>query len=463
LKKHRYPILILLVFYTLLVFGQNIDQRSIKDIEWVVANDMKISRAPGAVIAVLKNDSLIYQKAFGLSNSKTKSPINTSTLFLMASVTKVFTTTALLILCEKNNIDLNTPVGDIIDNLSPKLSNLTIHQILSQSSGMLDHWPTRKKFKNDLHTYFTHYGDKLINENLESVFSYTNFGHVLAGYLLEKLNTSTYQEAMDALIFKPLQMNSSTFDVNIAKLNNYTTGHIKGKSVAHKLTYPLIQPSASLFSNVHDLSRYAMCFMNAGVLDNQQIISKSVIEKMSKNYTPIGVLKVYFGYPKSSYNYGMIGFNFKGIEFLGHPGESVSQNILFAMVPKHKTAFMLLSNTGYYPFIDTFKKLAATFLPLQENFEEKIEPSNNYKELIGSYYAPNIYRNKDDIITIKNREKGLFIHLSEEEIYPLKEVGKNRFQYKNANIKFPMEIIFYTDNNGEIKYLNHFWRTLIKK
>ncbi len=427
-----------------------------------VLNDMKISGAPGAVIGMVQDGKIIYQKAYGIRDTKTKIPVDNSTLFLIASVTKVFTTTALLIACEKNNIDINTSVGDIIKDLSPKLSQLTIHQILSQSSGMLDHWPTRKKYKNDVAEYFTHYGDKLVNEELASIFSYTNFGHVLAGWILTILNDSSYTEAIDELIFKPLKMDSSTFDVNIAKLNNFSAGHINGKSVAHKLTYPLIQASASMFSNIEDLSRFAICFMNDGKIDNQQIISSNVIKKMSTNYTPIGVLRVYFGYPISSYNYGLIGFNFKGIDFVGHPGESVSQNVLFAMAPKYKSAFILLSNTGYYPFIDSFEKMVASILPVNEDSNTKIKPSVNMNKFTGKYYTPNIYGTKEDIIEIEYRFKKLYIRFSDEEVYPLTFTGKSRFSYKSPDLKFPMEIAFYTDKNGEIKYLNHFWKTAIK-
>ena len=462
LKPRFASIFILFLFVSTIFFAQDIDQRSILEIENVVKNDMQISGAPGATIAAVKNDKIIYQKAFGISNSKTKIPVNTSTLFLTASVTKIITTTALLIACEKSNIDVNTPVGQIMSNLSPKLSQITIHQILSQSSGILDHWPTRKKYKNDALEYFAHYGDKLVCQELESVFSYTNFGHVLAGLILATLNESSFQDAIDELIFNPLQMNSSTFDINIAKLNNYSSGHKNGRSVAHKLTYPLIQPSASMFSNINDLSRFAICFMNDGKIADQQIISKKVIQQMSENYTPIGVLRVYFGYPNSSYNYGMMSFKYKGIDFIGHPGESATQNILFAMAPKHNSAFILLSNSGYYPFINSFEKMVETFLPFQEN-SQSIPLINNFDKFIGKYYTPNINGTKDDIIEIELHRKDLYIRLSEEDAYPLKPIENNRFNYKNPNYKFPMEIAFYLDDKGDIKYLNHFWRTLIKK
>ncbi len=445
-----------------MIFGQEIDQKIIQDIDKFVREDMKASGAPGAVVGIVKDEKIIYQKAYGLNDTKNKIPVNNTTLFLTASVTKVITTTALLLICDRNNIDVNTPVGEIIKDLPQALSQITIHEILSMSSGILDHWPTRKKYKEDFESYFLHYGDKLVVKELQSVFSYTNFGHVLAGWLLATLNNSSFTEAVDELIFEPLKMESSTFDIEIAKQRSYSLAYKNGKKVKHKLTYPLIQPAASLFSNINDLSRFAICFMNNGQIDGQLVIPGKVIQQMSTSYTKLGLLQPYFGYSNSYYNYGLIDFTYKGIRFLGHPGESTSQNILFAMVPKHKTAFIIMSNTGYYPFIKSFEKIAEYLLPANKNYDEKKKAKLDPDDLIGKYYTPNIYGNKEDIIEIVHQNKKLYIKFSDEEKYILTATENSSFTYKTSNLKFPIEIGFYKDKNEKVKYLNNFWLTSIK-
>ena len=98
---------------------------------------------------------------------------------------------------------METPVGNILDSLPSEIADLTIHQILSQSSGILDHKPTRKKFKNDPLAYFSHYGNKLFSKDLEGVFSYTNYGHVLAGMLISKISGSSFEAAVRERIFNP--------------------------------------------------------------------------------------------------------------------------------------------------------------------------------------------------------------------------------------------------------------------
>ncbi len=444
------------------VSGQRMKKYDLHAIDEAARKDLEVSGAPGAMISFVQDGEIVYQKAFGISNKKTKVPVNTETLFLTASVTKIIRTTALLMACEKQGITVNTPIGNILEYLPPKLSLITIHEILSMSSGIIDYLPTKKIYKEDVEAYFEHYGDKLVSGQLQSVFSYTNIGHVLAGSLLAAIMESTFFEAVQELIFDPIKMKNTTYYESIAKLKYVTSGHIKGARVDHKLIYPFIQPAASMFSNVHDLSQFAICFMNGGNIDNQQVISKSVIKKMSTSYTPLGVLHQYLGYPGSYYNYGLIGFDFKGIHFLGHPGESGSQNILFVMAPTHQAAFILMSNTGSYPFINTFEKMVEIFLPVQNDTTTTYYSEVDLKKYVGKYYKPNIQGNNHDVTEIRSRGNNLFIHLNEEDIYPLMPNGKDRFTYKNPMIKFPMEIAFYTDNHGAVKYLNHYWKTSIK-
>ena len=263
------------------------------------------------------------------------------------------------------------------------------------------------------------------------------------------------------MIFDPLKMESTTFLESVAQTKGYSAGHKKGTKVAHKLTYPFIRSAASMFSNINDLSQFANCFMNDGVIDNRQVISKNVINEMATAYTPIGVLHQYLGYPDSKYNYGLIGFTYRGIQFLGHPGESGSQNILFVMAPEHKAIFILMSNTGSYPFIQSFEKMVETFLPVQP-YVTTHEPLIDINKYTGKYYRPNIKNNKYDALYIRARGKKLYIDFGEEDTYLLSQSGEHRFTYNSPNIKWAMEIKFYTNIKGQVEYVNNAWRTFVK-
>lgn len=434
----------------------------------MVQADMEAAQAPGAMILVSRNGTPLFEKAYGIRNAKTKEPVTSSTLFLTASVTKTITTTTLLILCHEKGISTDTSVGSILDSLPSEISGLSIHQILSQSSGILDHKPTRKKWKNDPKAYFSHYGNKLLAKQLEGVFNYTNYGHVLAGLLIEEISGSPFEIAVKKKVFDPLGMSHSTYSVLDEKWINHSAAHRGGKMVKHEYTFPTIKASASMFSTAADLSNFATCFMNQGQYQGDQVIAKEVIQKMMGQYTPVGVLHNYFGYPESYYGYGLMSFEFKERPLIGHPGETTTQNLLFAMSPSTQTSFVLMSNAGTYPFIRTFELLADTFLKPKETLlssnggGEKTLSLERIQACKGQYFTPDISGDRRADLEVYVRDNQLYLQLSEEDAHQLTWIEEDLFRYDSPQLKFPVEVRFYRDDQGRVRYLNHYWRTSVK-
>jgi CubicO group peptidase (beta-lactamase class C family) len=437
-------------------------------IDSMVLADMKEAQAPGAMILVSRDGTSLFEKPYGIRSSKTKEPVTSSTLFLTASVTKTITTTTLLTLCHEKGISTETQVGEILDSLPSEIAALSLHQILSQSSGLLDHKPTRKKWKNDAKAYFSHYGNKLVTKSLEGVFSYTNYGHVLAGMLITEISGSPFEETVHKRIFEPLEMSQSTYSVIDEKWSNHSAAHRGGKAVKHGYTFPMIKSSASLFCSAGDLSRFASCFMNQGQYKGVQVIPKEVIQLMSGLYTPVGVLHNYFGYPGSHYGYGLMSFQFQGRSLIGHPGETTTQNLLFAMSPATKTSFVLMSNAGTYPFIRTFELLAETFLEpgetvlSSEDETEKTLTKERIQAFKGQYFTPDISGDRKSDIEVYIRGNLLYLQLSEDETHSLTWIQDDLFKYDSPQLKFPVEVRFYRDAKGQVEYLNHYWRTSVK-
>ena len=473
-----FKILTLLLACPLLAQGQQTKALSTKllnVVDSVVQADMKAANAPGAMILVAQNGMPVYEKPFGLRNAKTKEPVTSGTLFLTASVTKTVTTTTLLVLCHEKGISTDVRIGSILDSLPSQIAALSIHQILSQSSGVLDHKPTRKKWKNDPQAYFNRFGNRLFAEELQGVFSYTNYGHVLAGMLISKLSGAPFEEAVQERIFDPLGMTHCTYSVENEEESDHSAAHRGGKVVEHSYTFPMIRSSASMFCTAGDLTRFASCFMNQGRLEGKQVIPEEVIEKMSGTYTPVGVLHNYFGYPGSNYGYGLMSFDYNGVSFIGHPGETTTQNMLLAMAPDQKTSLVLMSNAGTYPFIETFEFLAKILFPTgkdpvtqpggTETASKAVEKltSEQLKVYEGRYYTPDITGNRDTDMEVYSKGSNLYLQLSEDETHKLTSMGNDTFRYDSNQVKFPIEVRFYRDDDGVVRYLNHYWKTSVKK
>lgn len=369
---------------------------------------------------------------------------------------------ALLMACEKNNVDINAPIGNIIKELPASLSKISIHQLLSQNSGMLDSWPDNNECNDDLLQYFLNAGDYALFEEPGKVFSYSNNGFALAGLLLTTLNKSSYPKAINDILIKPLKMTKTTFDIRQVTTDFFSTGHTNGKPTPAISTNATVQPAGGLFSNIADMARFASCIMNNGEIESQKIISQEVLKKMSGKYQPFGLQYQYLGYPNSYYGYGLINYNYKGINFIGHSGEAGNQNALFAIAPEFKTGIIIFSNTGYYPFIKSLEKAVDIFLPVAKTQVIKIA-KQDLQKFVGRYYISNWRKTKSSWIDIElNDSKNLQIVFSDKRSFELTQYADYRFSFPDPNLKFLSEVGFYTDESGKVRYLNYFWRTHVK-
>lgn len=102
-------------------------------LEQVVSAELKEKRTPGAVVAIVSDERIVYAKAFGLANVETRAPMQQEMLFRIGSATKMFTAAAMMRLSEAGKIRLNEPIGNRVKGLSAGLSHLTPHYLLSNS------------------------------------------------------------------------------------------------------------------------------------------------------------------------------------------------------------------------------------------------------------------------------------------------------------------------------------------
>jgi CubicO group peptidase (beta-lactamase class C family) len=98
-----------------------VQERNFDELDKLVPTELKEKNTPGAVIAIVQGDRVIYQKAFGLANIETGAEMKPDMLFRLGSTTKMFTAAALVTLSEQKKINLNEPIGNYVKGLNPKL------------------------------------------------------------------------------------------------------------------------------------------------------------------------------------------------------------------------------------------------------------------------------------------------------------------------------------------------------
>ena len=418
------------------------------ELDKLVAEELKERNTPGAVIAVVSGDHVVYQKAFGVANVETNAPMQPEMLFRLGSTTKMFTAAALVTLAERNKINLNEPIGNKLKGLSStKIAKTTPHHLLSNSAGVRDFAaPVISNDDASLGNMIRAWKDDVFFADQGEIYSYSSAGFWLSGLVIEEVQGKPYADAMNELLFQPLGMERTTLRPLMAITYPFATGHAldAGKPVILRPLFNNVAmwPAGSMWSNAKDLSRWVIAFMNEGRLDGKQILSASLINQMVQHYVRVP------GETDAYYAYGLTVFKHQGLEFVGHGGFSRGYGSMVQMVTSRKFAVIVLTNKSGETMRKSLNK--ATELGLGLKNEEPSKPAAfaplttaEMNEYTGAYsHAPTTW----EVSVIDDK---LYIKFDGKE-HALTKSGERKFTFGAQNEN---EVVFVPDKNGKIGFL----------
>jgi CubicO group peptidase (beta-lactamase class C family) len=395
------------------------------ELEKVVLEELKATHTPGAAIAIISGDRIVFAKGFGVANIETNAPVTTEMLFRIASVTKMFTATALVTLVEQGRLKLDEPIGVYVKGLSPRLSQLTAHQLLTHTAGIVnDTARGGRDGEAELSASARSWTDSgLFFEQPGKIYSYSNPGLALAGLVLQETGQKPYAEMMSQLVFKPLGMKRTTLRVTMAMTYPLSMGHDTGDDKKTTLVRPFPDvleylPAGAMISNVTDLARFAIAFMNDGRVDGQQVLSPSVIAKLSTPY-----VDAHSASGDWQQGYGMRIGNYRGVRIVEHLGGTTGFGSQLRMVPAHRFAVIVLANSTLAQLSKTTEKAMELMLPLQPKAAARSETALPLSAAEISNYV-GTYLNGPLRFQISSKDNRLLLKVGEDEL-PLKKIGEH--------------------------------------
>lgn len=321
------------------------EQSVFAQVEKAALDELKRTNIPGAALAIVRGDKIIFAKGFGVSSVETGVPVTPDTLFRIGSVTKMFTATALITLAEQGKIKLNEPVGNYAKGLNPLLSRLTAHQLLSHTAGIVDRViDFGPQDETALATTIRTWGEDYILTEPGRLFSYANPGYALAGMVIEEVGGSPYATIMNDLVFKPLEMSHTTFRPTMAMTYPLAQGHNAFGNTPARVARPFANntvfwPDGFMFSSVNDLARFAIAVINKGQVEGRQVIPPSILAKLTEPYADTISL-----YENAKYGYGFFIRVYRGARVFEHGGAISGFGCLIRIAPDHKFAIISVGN-----------------------------------------------------------------------------------------------------------------------
>ena len=325
--------------------------------EAAIQSIMQSSPVVGLSVAVVKNNKVIYNHSFGFKDVEKQLPLTNESIFRIASISKSFTTTAIMQLVAEKKIRLDQDISELVGFKvrNPAYPNtvITLKMALSHRSSI-----------NDSEGYFSLDAiDPATNPNFAKCYNayepdkgymYCNLNYNLAGSILEKMTGIRFDKYIQQQILDPLGLyggyNVNALDTQlIAKIyefnketqgftlslnayaprteeiNNYTMGR----------TTPIFSPTGGMKISANDLAKYMIMHSQLGKYDGGRMIPKNLSQQMQ------AIISEEEGYGMALETTTQL---IAGKTMIGHTGSAYGLYSMLFFEPKEKIGFIVISN-----------------------------------------------------------------------------------------------------------------------
>ncbi|MFP6642032.1 MAG: serine hydrolase domain-containing protein, partial [Candidatus Latescibacterota bacterium] len=262
---------------------------------WIQAQ-MKDIDLPGLVIGVVHDQEVVWSKAYGHADVERDTPMQSDSIFRIASHSKLFTSIAILQLRDAGKLRLDDPITDHLpwfdmQNPYPEAEPVRVWNLLTHSAGLpreSDHpswtefeFPTGEDLRETVSQQQAAYP-------AATVWKYSNLGLSLAGAIVETVSEREYEEYVETEIMAPLGMTSSSVgvpsDVHRARL---VTGYgrrwlDKPREVMPFVDARAFDPATGLSSSVEDMLRFLSWQMRLRAEHVTEVLRANTLREMQR-------------------------------------------------------------------------------------------------------------------------------------------------------------------------------------
>lgn len=274
------------------------EDKMAKSVDSLVVPQFKPNE-PGVSILIAKHGQIVYEKAFGSANVELNVPMQLDMVFRIGSITKQFTAIGILQLAEQGKISLQDSVQKYIKAFPSKGYKITIENLLTHTSGIIDYtsiddpdpYIERRDFTpQSLINYFK-------NEPLQfspgTKFSYSNSNYVLLAYIVEIVSGKPYHEYMKENVLQPAGLTNTFYADENTIVPGRVAGYTRHRGFYENCDYQTISLGygcGDLLSTVEDLYKW-----NNALLANK-LVKKETLEKAFTPFTLKNGTHTTYGY-----------------------------------------------------------------------------------------------------------------------------------------------------------------------
>ncbi|MDD1717545.1 MAG: serine hydrolase [Methanoregulaceae archaeon] len=310
----------------------------------------KKSGVPGMAVAVVRNDTVVYLRCFGVKNITTREPVTPHTRFQLASISKSFTTATMAAMAGDGELSWDDRVASIYPDF--RLSDpwvtehITFRDLLSHRTGLPEYVGDELQ---DLEYNRSEIISRLryvtLTGGFRSVYAYANIDVTSAAEAAAHRAGKPWEDLVEERIFVPAGMKNTSArfaDFALAKDHADTYPVTNGTAIAGPLMNDDVNsPAGGVSSTISDMARYARLQVNEGSIDGSQVIAADALREthtaqIIKNSGNSSIVAYGLGWEITAEN---------GMVRVGHGGDLTSGVSTYIMLyPGEKMAIVVLTN-----------------------------------------------------------------------------------------------------------------------
>jgi CubicO group peptidase (beta-lactamase class C family) len=314
----------------------------------LVPLQMERSDVAGATVLVMKDGKEILKKGYGYADIKKKSAVDPdTTMFRLASISKLFTWVSVMQLVEQGKLDLDADVNKYLDfQIKPAFDKpVTLRNLMTHTGGF-------EEVVHDIlfvdpkkaHTL----RDFLIANQPRRMYppgeipAYSNYGVGLGGYIVERVSAEPFEQYVSEHIFLPLGMKHSSFhEPMTAELASYVSDGYRATTEKPAIGFEIFNPAPAggVSSAAGDMEKFALALLNGGELDGHRILKTETRDAMwTRQFgTSDSLPPLCMGFYETWRN---------NLRFIGHDGDLVAFHSMFLLEPTQKLVVFVSYNSA---------------------------------------------------------------------------------------------------------------------
>lgn len=415
MKRYFLPLLLILMACVIAISEPNPDVSS--KIDALFSRWMK-ENMPGAAVGIIHHGKILHNKGYGLSNIQTKTPITPQTVFDLGSVSKQFTSLAVMLLEQRGNLSYDDPLSKFFPEFPPYANKITIRQLMQHTSGLPDYeaaflregkidkeYPrTTKRAGWDYEPTSMDALQILTKQpNLRfppgDEWEYSNSGYMVLAQVVARAADQRFADFMRENIFKPLGMNQTlVVDDSRPDVQNKAASYTLRKGKFENLDYtPVnwIYGDGNVNSTLEDMLKWVQA------LDEQKLVEDYTWKAA---FSP-GELN---SGAATGYGFGWYLGPALGLQKISHTGSWAGFRNCMVLYPTEHFGIVILSNTAeidYTERSDLTFKIARLYLSNQMKLPSSVElDPKSLDRFTGKYESET-----GDTLEVKLKDRSLWV------------------------------------------------------